>query len=73
MVVLCNANIIIEYDGGRSELSSAPLDVEYDNNSIEHNLNSKDEHVNPLPLPLTITYPSSVVRPEGDRRVLLNS
>ena len=35
MMVLCSANAIIEYDRGRSGLSSAPLDMEYDNNSIE--------------------------------------
>ena len=35
MMVLCNANAIIEYDRRRSGLSSAPLDMEYDNSSIE--------------------------------------
>ena len=33
MMVLCNADAIIEYDGRRSGLSSAPLDMEYDNSS----------------------------------------
>ena len=36
MMVLCNATVIIEYDGRRSGLSSAPLDIKYDNNSIEY-------------------------------------
>jgi len=37
MMVLCNANVIIEYDGRRSAwLSSAPLGMEYDNSSIEY-------------------------------------
>ena len=35
MMVLCNANVIIEDNGRRSGLPSAPLDVEYDNSSIE--------------------------------------
>ena len=35
MMVLSNANVIIEYDGRRSGLPSAPLDMEYDNYSIE--------------------------------------
>ena len=35
MVVLCNANAIIEYDRRRSRLPSAPLDMEYDNNITE--------------------------------------
>jgi len=36
MVVLCNANVIIEYDRRkRSGLPSAPLDMKYDNSSIE--------------------------------------
>ena len=32
MMVLCNANVFIEYDRRRSELSRAPLDTEYDSN-----------------------------------------
>ena len=32
-VVLCYANVVIEYDRRRSGLRSAPLDVEYDNNN----------------------------------------
>ena len=35
MMVLCNAITIIEYDRRRSGFSSASLDMEYDNNSIE--------------------------------------
>ena len=35
MMVLCDANAIIEYDTRRSVLSNAPLDTEYDNNIIE--------------------------------------
>jgi len=33
MMVLCNANAIIEYNARRSGLPSAPLDIDYDNNS----------------------------------------
>jgi len=32
---LCNANVITEYDRRRSGIPSAPLDMEYDNSSIE--------------------------------------
>jgi len=35
MMVLCYANAMIEYDRRRLVLPSAPLDMEYDNNSIE--------------------------------------
>jgi len=35
MMVLCNANAITEYDRRRLGLPIAPLDIEYDNNSIE--------------------------------------
>ena len=35
MMVLCNTNAIIEYDKKKSRLPSVPLDMEYDNNSIE--------------------------------------
>ena len=35
MMVLCNANVIIEYDRRRSELPSVPIDMEYDNNRTE--------------------------------------
>ena len=34
-MVLCNANAIIEYNIRRSGLPRAPLDMEYDNDSIE--------------------------------------
>ena len=34
MMVLCSAIGIIEYDRRRSGLPNAPLDMEYDNNSI---------------------------------------
>ena len=37
MMVLCNDIAIIEYDGRRSGLPSAPLDMEYDNNSNQYN------------------------------------
>ena len=33
--VLCNAAVVVGYDRRISELSSAPLDIEYDNNSIK--------------------------------------
>ena len=37
MMVLCSAIVITEYDRRRSAwLSSAPLDMEYENNSIEY-------------------------------------
>ena len=39
-MVLCNAIVIIEYDGSRSEIPSAPLDVKYDNSIIEQSTNS---------------------------------
>ena len=35
-MVLCRANASIEYDRRRSGLSSAPLDMEYDNSNIEY-------------------------------------
>ena len=35
MMVMCDANAAIEYDRRRSGLFSAPLDTEYDNDSIE--------------------------------------
>ena len=35
MMVLCDASVVIEYDRRRSGLPSAPLDMEYDNSSIE--------------------------------------
>ena len=35
MMVLYNADVTIEYDRRRSGLPSAPIDAEYDNNSIE--------------------------------------
>jgi len=34
MVVICNANVIIEYDRRGSGFPSAQLDMEHDNNSI---------------------------------------
>ena len=36
MMVLCDANAIIEYDRRRSGLPSTPLDIEHGNNSIEN-------------------------------------
>ena len=35
-MVLCNANVMKEYDRRRSGLPSAPQDMEYDNSSIEY-------------------------------------
>ena len=35
IMVLCDANAIIEYDRRRSGLPSAPLDIEYDNSSVD--------------------------------------
>ena len=35
MMIMCNANAIIDQDRRMSGLSSAPLDMEYDNGSIE--------------------------------------
>ena len=35
MMVLCNDDVVTENDGRESELPSAPLNIEYDNNSIE--------------------------------------
>ena len=35
MMVMCNATVITWNDEGISELSSAPLDMGYDTNSIE--------------------------------------
>ena len=35
MMVLCSAGDVIEYDGRRSGLPSAQLDMEHDANSIE--------------------------------------
>ena len=36
MMVLCNDIAITEYDIRRSGLPSAPLEMEYNNNSIEY-------------------------------------
>ena len=36
MMVMCNANAIIEYDRRRSGLPSAPLDIKYEVNIIEY-------------------------------------
>ena len=35
MIVLCNDIVVVECDRRRLELSNTPLDMEYDNNSIE--------------------------------------
>ena len=35
MMVLSNASVVVEYDRRTSGLPSAPLDMEYDNSSIE--------------------------------------
>ena len=35
MMVLCNANVIVEYNRRRLGIPSAPLDMEYDSSSIE--------------------------------------
>ena len=45
MMVLCDDNVIIEYDRRRSGLPRAPLDMEYDNNSKSKVL-SKSIHIN---------------------------
>ena len=47
MMVLYNDNVMIEYDKRRSQLPSASLDMEYDNNSTESTSplkSSKHEH-----------------------------
>ena len=36
MLCVVQNNAIMEYDRRRSGLSSAPLDIEYDNSSIEY-------------------------------------
>ena len=36
MAVLRDASVVVGYDRRRSGLSSAPLDMEYGNNSIEY-------------------------------------
>ena len=35
MMVLCNTNVIIEYDESKFGHPNAPLDMEYENNSTE--------------------------------------
>jgi len=35
MMVLCDDIVVVEYDRRKSGLPSAPLDMGYDNNSIE--------------------------------------
>ena len=35
VMVLCNGYAIVEYDRRRSGLPSAPLDIEYDNSSVD--------------------------------------
>jgi len=40
MMVLCNANAIIEYARRGSGLPSAPLDMEHDNNIMSIRINS---------------------------------
>ena len=35
MMIMCLANVIIKYDRNTSELPSAPLNVEYDDNITE--------------------------------------
>ena len=35
MMVICNGSVIIEYEKRRQGLPNAPLDVKYDNSSIE--------------------------------------
>ena len=53
MKVLYNANAIRERNGRRSGLSSAPLDMEHDNNGVEEwSSKHKHKHINPL----AITY-----------------
>ena len=58
VMVMCN-DVIIKYDRRRSWLSSAPLDIEYDNNMTEQSTaiaivcpkdqhEHKHQHINPL-------------------------
>ena len=59
MLVLCNARVIIEYDGRRLGLSSAPVDMEHENNRIEEstNRNSSKHHQQQTPTFISIfTY-----------------
>jgi len=35
MMLTCDANVVVGYDKSRSELPSAPLDMEYNHNNIE--------------------------------------
>jgi len=34
-MLLCNAIVVVRYDRRKSKLSSEPLDMKYDNSSIE--------------------------------------
>ena len=36
VIVLCYANLVVEYDTRRPDLPSAPLDMGYDISSIEY-------------------------------------
>ena len=51
MMVMCNDIVIMEYDGRRSGLSNAPLDMEYITLDMEYNYNRDHRgivsHLNP--------------------------
>ena len=36
IIVLCDANVVMEDDRRRSRLPNAPLDAEYDSSSMKH-------------------------------------
>tara|TARA_B110000090_G_C13230247_1_gene388273 strand:+ start:251 stop:385 length:135 start_codon:yes stop_codon:yes gene_type:complete len=44
MVVMCDANAILEYDERRSGLPSAPLEKEYGNNITEIPINKNIDY-----------------------------
>ena len=46
MMVMCNANVIARYDRRRSGLSSAPLDMEYDNSITYYWSFKHDQSIN---------------------------
>ena len=47
MMVLCNANVVIQYDTRSSGLPNVPLDVEYDNNIAEESTAIANPKYNP--------------------------
>jgi len=44
MMVMCNANTIIEYDKRRPGLPNAPVVMEYDNNRGHRDIALKSKH-----------------------------